>query len=231
MFKKGQLVCLTPLSVQSTQNTLSSWADTSYRGALQLEDSTRNMCGLILFTRLLKKQNWSHKRVKNKRETQSIGDKMSNYHPGQHRDVWNYKDTSKHVASLGVLKEFVSGNSELLSSQTFWCPTVWPGCQANQRPTGARVKVPTSQQWPSQCGRSETAAPGTRLERRGGIYFHDEKKKVEHLRQWPSVQRQHQTFGASRSRWYLWCEGPTVWCVCQCCLMPAVDTVVSKKCS
>ena len=30
-------MCLTPLSVQSTQNTLSSWAARSYRGALQLK--------------------------------------------------------------------------------------------------------------------------------------------------------------------------------------------------
>ena len=51
--------------------------------------------------------------------------------------------------------------------QTFWCPKVWPGCRGNPRPAGAHVMAPTSQRWPSQCGRSETAAPATRLERRG----------------------------------------------------------------
>ena len=121
--------------------------------------------------------------------------------------------------------------------QTFWCPKVWPGCRGNPRPAGAHVTAPTSQRWPSQCGRSETAAPATRLERRG-----EERRRLEPWRgrvrpsahggaekKNAAAKTARKTGRGFRAQWYLWCEGPTVWCVCRCCLRPAVDTEVSRK--
>lgn len=66
-----------------------------------------------------------------------------------------------------MLLPSVAHTLNLSAVQTFWCPTVWPGCRGNPRPAGAHVTAPTSQRWPSQCGRSKTAAPATRLEREG----------------------------------------------------------------
>lgn len=89
-------------------------------------------------------------------------------------------------------KKLSEEKMHLCGSQTFWCPTILPDCPESPRAAGAHVKGPTLPQWPSQCGRSGTAAPVSHLGRTGdGSGGNTDQLCL------------------GRGRCYLWCEGPT----------------------
>lgn len=65
---------LTPLSVQSTQNTLSSWAARSYRGVLQLQDITATFTSQLYSLNIFKKKKHVQPTIvtKNRQITQKV---------------------------------------------------------------------------------------------------------------------------------------------------------------